>query len=144
MIDNAAAPSSHHNDDPVLNKGSIGIESPSHSNVDDTFLDVQHHLQDSWMQLLFMNLDWPPIWCSLKVEKMKTSFLLRHQLKRLLRHNLRDVQIVDIADEPSSPKTIDCKHIRQLDDPLSDGESFVYAGSINESMRSRKQRYQKK
>lgn len=38
MIDNAAAPSSHHNDDPVLNKGSIGIESPSHSNVDDTFL----------------------------------------------------------------------------------------------------------
>ncbi|XP_044352024.1 uncharacterized protein [Triticum aestivum] len=38
MIDNAAAPSSHHNDDPVLNKGSIGTESPSHSNVDNTFL----------------------------------------------------------------------------------------------------------
>ncbi|KAM3371206.1 hypothetical protein ACQJBY_018534 [Aegilops geniculata] len=38
MSDNAAAPSSHHNDDPVLNKGSIGTESPSHSNVDDTFL----------------------------------------------------------------------------------------------------------
>ncbi|EMS52503.1 hypothetical protein TRIUR3_07092 [Triticum urartu] len=60
------------------------------------------------------------------------------------RHNFRDIEIVHIAEEPSSPKTIDCKHISKLAEPLPDGECFDYAGSINPSMKMRKQRYQKK
>uniref|UniRef100_A0A8R7QV38 Ubiquitin-like protease family profile domain-containing protein n=1 Tax=Triticum urartu TaxID=4572 RepID=A0A8R7QV38_TRIUA len=60
------------------------------------------------------------------------------------RHNFRDVEIVHIADEPSSPKTIDCDHISKLAEPLPDGECFDYAGSINPSMKMRKQRYRKK
>ncbi|KAM3317467.1 hypothetical protein ACQJBY_035257 [Aegilops geniculata] len=60
------------------------------------------------------------------------------------RHSFRDIEIVHIAEEPSSPKTIDCKQISKLADPLPDGECFDYAGSINPSMKMRKQRYQKK
>ncbi|XP_044449575.1 uncharacterized protein [Triticum aestivum] len=60
------------------------------------------------------------------------------------RHSFRDIEIVHIPDEPSSPKTIDCDHISKLAEPLPDGECFDYAGSINPSMKMRKQRYQKK
>lgn len=51
---------------------------------------------------------------------------------------------VEIEDTPSSPRTIDCKNIPPVKEPIPGGESFMHAGSVNTANMSRPQRFQNK